>query len=358
MFKEMIVVELASVLAGPDVGMFFAELGAKVIKIENKKAGGDVTRKWKTPNEMNNNENISAYFSSVNWNKEHHLLDLTDRQSIQYVYSLIKEATIVIANFKPGDDKKLKIDEKTVRSINPNIIYGEINGYGKEDFRVAYDVVLQAETGFMSINGTPKSGPLKMPIALIDVLAAHQLKEGLLVALLNKQKTGKGAFVEVSLYDTALASLKNQATNWLMNGENSILQGSLHPNISPYGESYQTKDNKWIVLAIGTDKQFQNMLTCVGAIPIMKDELFLTNAKRVENRILLNRRLKKYFGAVTLLFIKEKFNKENIPFGEIKTIKTVFEDEKAKALILEEKKGSITTKCVKTAIFKLTESGN
>lgn len=352
----MIVVELASVLAGPDVGMFFAELGAKVIKIENKKTAGDVTRKWKTPNEVDNKENISAYFSSVNWNKEHHLLDLTDSQSIQYVYSLIKEATIVIANFKPGDDKKLKIDEKTVRNINPNIIYGEINGYGRADDRVAYDVVLQAETGFMAMNGTPESGPLKMPIALIDVLAAHQLKEGLLVALLNKQKTGKGAFVEVSLYDAALASLKNQATNWLMNGENSKLQGSAHPNIAPYGDSFITKDNKQIVLAVGSDAQFKAMLKVINADILLTNLNFLTNQKRVENRELLNENLQEYFYKIELSYVVDKFNLHHIPFGQVKNLEEVFKNPKANRLVLEEKIGSITTKRVKTAVFKLTKS--
>ena len=110
-----------------------------------------------------------------------------------------------------GDDKKLGMDYKTLKTYNSEIIFGEINGYGESNRRAAYDVVLQAETGFMSMNGTPESGPIKMPIALIDVLAAHQLKEGLLLALLNKEKTGKGSKVEVSLYDSALASLKNQA---------------------------------------------------------------------------------------------------------------------------------------------------
>lgn len=355
MFKDLIVIELASVLAGPDVGMFFAEMGARVIKIENIKTGGDVTRKWKTPNENVNQENISAYFSAVNWNKEHLFLDLTKHEATQKVYELIKEATLVIANFKKGDAEKLKMDYATLKSINPTLIYGEINGFGKEDDRVAYDVVLQAETGFMAMNGTPESGPLKMPIAMIDVLAAHQLKEGLLVALLNKQQTKKGAYVQVSLYDAALSSLKNQATNWLMNGENSKLMGSAHPNIAPYGDVFLTKDNKQIVLAIGTDKQFEKMVQRIDAEDLLKNTRFLTNQNRVENRILLNETLQKKFKKINLSVIIEKFNTAFIPFGVIKDVKTVFEDEKAKALILEEKKGSLTTKRVKTAIFKITK---
>jgi len=219
MFKDLMVVELASVLAGPDVGMFFAEMGARVIKIENKTTNGDVTRQWRTASEKSNQENISAYFSSVNWNKEHLFLDLKQANDKKQVTDLLKDASIVIANFKPGDAEKFSLDYHSIKQINPTIIYGEINGFGEADNRVAYDVVLQAETGFMAMNGTASSGPLKMPLAMIDVLAAHQLKEGILVALLNKTQSGKGAYVQVALYDAALSSLKNQATNWLMNGE-------------------------------------------------------------------------------------------------------------------------------------------
>ena len=237
MLKNLKVIELASVLAGPDVGMFFAELGAKVIKVENKLLNGDVTRGWKSVNE-DKTAKVSAYFSSVNYNKEYIQLNLKDENDKTKVYKLIADSDIVIANFKPGDDIKLGMDYGTLKKHNSNLIYGEINGYGSQSKRAAYDVVLQAETGFMSMNGNETSGPIKMPIALIDVLAAHQLKEGLLLALLKKEKTNKGSLVEVSLYDTALSSLKNQATNWLMNKFIPQPIGSLHPNIAPYGEIF------------------------------------------------------------------------------------------------------------------------
>lgn len=354
MFKDKVVVELASVLAGPDVGMFFAEMGARVIKVENKNTNGDVTRQWRAVSEKSNKENVSAYFSAINWNKEHLFLDLKQVNDKKQVDDLLKKADIVIANFKPGDAKKFSLDYNTIKQLNSTIIYGEINGFGDDDNRVAYDVVLQAETGFMAMNGTANSGSLKMPVAMIDVLAAHQLKEGILVALLNKTESGKGAYVQVSLYDAAISSLKNQATNWLMNNENSKLLGSLHPNIAPYGETYQTKDGKWIVLAIGTDNQFKNMLISIGATALINDERFSNNVKRVANRSVLDVLLKNYFNQISLSFFQEKFNEENIPFGVIKDIKTVFEDEKATALILEEKVGSINTKRIKTAVFKIS----
>jgi crotonobetainyl-CoA:carnitine CoA-transferase CaiB-like acyl-CoA transferase len=353
MLSNLKVIELASVLAGPDVGMFFSELGSRVIKIENKKTGGDVTRNWKLPNEPKENK-VSAYFSSVNWNKEYLFLNLSEKDDQEKVYELIKTADIVIANFKPGDDKKLGMDYQTLKSIKSDIIFGEINGYGGTNKRAAYDVVLQAETGFMSMNGTPESGPTKMPIALIDVLAAHQLKEGLLLALLKKEKTGKGSKVEVSLYDSALASLKNQATNWLMNNHIPQPIGSLHPNIAPYGETFTTKDNKKVVLAIGSDNQFYKLLEIIGANALINNPLYSSNQLRVKNRTKLDIDLAPYFRLQNRDALMSQFIEINIPVGSLNNMKEVFEDKNAQVLILEEEIDGIKTKRIKTGIFKIS----
>lgn len=354
MLSNLKVVELASVLAGPDVGMFFAELGAKVIKIENKLLNGDVTRNWKSTNE-DKEATVSAYFSSVNWNKEYLLLNLKEKNDKEKVYNLIKDADVVIANFKPGDDLKLGMDYKTLKKYNSTLIYGEINGYGSNSKRAAYDVVLQAETGFMSMNGNEASGPIKMPIALIDILAAHQLKEGLLLALLKKETKGRGSLVEVSLYDAALASLKNQATNWLMN--NFIPQpiGSLHPNIAPYGETFKTKDDKLIVLAIGNNKHFGMLLNAIGAHDLLRNKDYETNQLRVINRKALDEDLKPYFSQKTKDELMSQFLKLNIPAGAINNLAEVFEDEKAQELVLEEVIDNVNTKRVRTTIFKISD---
>lgn len=353
MLSQLKVIELASVLAGPDVGMFFAELGANVIKVENKNTGGDATRKWKLSSE-NKKTNVSAYFSSVNWNKEYLFLDLTKDKDRNQVYELIKDADIVITNYKPGDDVKLKVDYKTLQKYNPSIIYGEITGYGSSSKRAAYDVVLQAETGFMFMNGTEESGPIKMPIALIDILAAHQLKEGILLALLKKERTGKGALVEVSLYDSALASLKNQATNWLMEQHIPQAIGSLHPNIAPYGETFTTLDNKLIVLAIGNNQHFNLLLDSLDASHLTKEAQYSTNQLRVINRKELYKDLTPYFKCKSRNELMGQFLEKNIPVGAINNIKEVFEQPEAQQLILEENIEGIPTKRVKTAIFKLS----
>ena len=202
MLKNLKVVELASILAGPAVGTFFAELGAQVLKVENKKTAGDITRSWKVAGE-NPVAAVSAYYASANWGKEVIFADLSNPTEREEIYGHIAEADIVIANFKAGADKKLGMDYDTIRKLNPSIIYAHITGYGENNPRPAFDALLQAETGYMSMNGTADSGPLKMPVAMIDILAAHQLKEGILLALLHRSQSEEGAYVGISLYDAA-----------------------------------------------------------------------------------------------------------------------------------------------------------
>jgi len=179
MFQDLKVLELASVLAGPSVGQFFAELGAEVIKVENSKTGGDVTRTWKSANEQTDDR--SAYFCSVNWGKKSIALDLTSNEGKAIIQKLAAKSDIIIASYKPGDAEKLGVEYAQLIAGNPKLIYGQITGYGSDNDRVGYDAVLQAESGFMDLNGEKNGSPTKMPVALIDVLAGHQLKEGLLL---------------------------------------------------------------------------------------------------------------------------------------------------------------------------------
>jgi crotonobetainyl-CoA:carnitine CoA-transferase CaiB-like acyl-CoA transferase len=352
-FKDLKVIELANVLAGPAVGMFFSELGAEVIKIENKLTNGDVTRSWKLPTE-DATSNISVYYSSVNWNKKNIQIDLNLASEKQKIYDLIKDADIVISNYKPGDDKKLGMDYETIKKINPKIIYAHITGFGSDSKRTAYDLVLQAETGFMFMNGTEESGPLKMPVALIDVLAAHHMKEAILVAMIKKLKTGNGSKVSVSLYDAAIASLANQASNWLMANHNPQASGSLHPNIAPYGEIFSTLDKKMIVLAIGNNKQFEQLCSLLK-IEIQKSNFdFSTNTNRVKNRTELFKIIQDSIKNYSSEKLMKDFIKNDVPAGEIKSVKDVFEEDKAKSLILAENHHSDgISKRVKTAIFNI-----
>ncbi len=359
MFKDLKIIELAGVLAGPSVGMFFSELGAKVIKIENPKTGGDITRKWKLPQEDSNNSK-SAYYCSVNWNKEIVFADLGIKSDNKKIIAFIKTADIIITNFKLGDDLKFGMDYASLKKINPSLIYASINGFGENQNRTAFDVVLQAESGFMSINGTKESGSLKMPVAIIDILAGHQLKEAILLALINRQKTGKGSSVSVSLFETAIASLANQASNWLMNKHIPEKVGSLHPNIAPYGETFLTSDNKEIVLAIGTDKQFSTLCGVLGKPELALLQDFSENKLRVKNRKKLSTILSELLKKQNSTDLKDLFEKHFIPAGWVQNIKEVFENNlTAQKMVLEEiEENNQISKRVKSISFKTSFLNN
>lgn len=353
-FKDLKVIELASVLAGPAVGTFFSELGATVIKIENKLTNGDVTRSWKLASE-NKDSTISAYYASVNWNKKSLFLDLTNTKEKKQVYDLIKDADVVISNYKPGDDVKLQMNYETLKKINPTIIYAHLTGFGDKSSRTAYDLVLQAEAGFMHLNGTEQSGPLKMPVALIDIMAAHQMKEAILIALIKKLKTGEGSKITVSLFDSAIASLANQASSWLMVGNDPKAIGSLHPSIAPYGEIFITKDDKKIVLAIGSNKQFELLCAILNLSDLLVDIKFSKNVERVIHRKELFEILQKSIKTRDSDKLMSDLIQKDVPAGLIKSIKEVFESNNLSASILTESDGNNgKTSRVRTATFNIS----
>ncbi len=331
-FKGMRVLELASVLAGPSVGQFFAELGAEVIKVENIHGGGDVTRSWKSAGEESDDR--SAYFCSVNWGKRSIAIDLAAAKGREIVHALAQKSDIVVASYKPGDAERLGVDYKTLSSLNKELVYGQINGYGSENPRVGYDAVIQAESGFMSLNGLPGGPPLKMPVALIDVLAAHQLKEGILLALLEKTSTGRGKLVEVSLLQTAVSSLVNQASNWLVGNVLPAKQGSQHPNIAPYGETFTTADGKQLLLAVGTDNQFTRLCKLLGNEALAFDLRFSSNQGRVSNRDALCDELRNLFLMHEAANLVPALHRENIPAGLILNVKEALDAKEAGEILI------------------------
>ncbi len=350
MLNGLKVIDLSSVLAGPSVGTFFAELGARVIKVEHP-THRDVTRTWKLPEENPNSE-ISAYFASVNYGKEYLFLDLANEEDHNRFIELISDADILIMNFKKGDELKLRIHDEHLLELNPRLIIGKINGYGDDSDRVAYDLVLQGETGFMSMNGTPDSGPVKMPVALIDVLAAHHLKEAILLALYKREQSGQGRVVSVSLYDAAISSLMNQASNYLMTGQVPQRIGSMHPNIAPYGEMFRTADNAFIIFAIGSNRHFATLCAVLGLNELANSTEFGTNQSRVINReklasLIAEQTVK--WHSDTLL---DLLHHEHVPAGKILDLKAVFESERAKSLIREECINGIPTARITSVIFK------
>ena len=346
LLKNLKVIDLSTVLAGPSVGTFFAELGADVIKIESPHHS-DVTRSWKLPNE-DPKTFISAYFSSVNFKKKYAQLNLAEQRDYKTFLKHVENADILISNFKKGDDQKLKIEDHTLRKINPKLIIGKISGFGRDSDRIAYDLILQAESGFMSINGEANQTPLKMPVALIDVLAAHHLKEGILLALISKQaKT-----IDVSLYDSAVCSLMNQASNFLMTGNTPQQQGNLHPNIAPYGELFKTAEGEWVTFAIGSNRHFEKLCDVLELEEFKNAESFNTNQSRVKNRIELTKHIENKVKDFSISSLLKICLEQKIPCAQIKSIDTVLKDPLSKKLIRKETIEGIETKRITSIASK------
>ena len=175
LLEGVTVLELASVLAGPSTTQFLAELGASVVKVENTTTGGDVTRTWRLGSADPAGEDVTAYFSSCNLGKRSVALNLRDPRGLDAVHRLAASSDVVVASYKPGDAERLRVDYTTLSALNPRLVYAQITGYGLHDDRPGYDAVIQAESGFQYMNGDPDGGPTKLPVALIDLLAAHQV---------------------------------------------------------------------------------------------------------------------------------------------------------------------------------------
>ena len=328
------VLELASVLAGPSIGMFFAELGATVYKIENVTTLGDVTRKWKLPKEDPDTD-ISGYFSCVNWGKFSFAVDLCQPQGLKIIHELSALCDIVLVSYKPGDAEKLGVDYPTLKKFNKKLIYSHITGYGLDNPRAGFDAIIQAESGFTYMNGEPDGPPTKMPVALMDVLAAHHLKEAILLALYQREKTGKGQYIEASLFKAGISSLANQATNWLVGNAIPQRMGSDHPNIVPYGTIFKTADNKEIVIAAGTDKQYQQLITVLGRPELATDCKFQKNHGRVIHKEEINAIIQEQIIQYTRDEILAILQQKRIPAGGVFNMKEVFEVPEAQPMILE-----------------------
>ncbi len=336
--------------------MFFAELGAHVVKIENKTTGGDVTRSWKQASEDPKSP-ISAYWCSVNWGKEYLMLDLNVQADRDKAIELAIAADVVISNFKPSSARRMGVDAESLRSKNPRLIFAQLNSFADpEDESPAFDAVLQAEAGFMFMNGEAGRPPVKMPVAMIDTLAAHQLKEGILLALLHRERTGEGCTLSTSLMESALASLVNQASNYLMNGHIPQRMGTQHPNIAPYGDVYTCADGFPVLLAVGTVRQFQQLCSSLNLDFLLQQPEFQTNTARVSNREALNKHLSKAIEQYNLDELMVIFKANGVPAARIRDMKQVFDLPEARQMVLKETQTDGTaTQRVKTVVFNLNQ---
>lgn len=349
------VLELASVLAGPSIGMFLAELGADVIKVENLVTEGDVTRKWKLPTESAETD-ISGYYSCVNWGKKSLAIDISKCEGLNIIYQLGRNSDIILASYKPGDAQKLMVDYEAFKEMNPKVIYSHITGYGLKNSRAGFDAIIQAESGFTFMNGEPDGPPTKMPVALMDVLAAHHLKEAILLALYQRERTGEGCYIDASLFESGVSSLANQATNWLVGRSIPQRMGSDHPNIVPYGTIFNTSDGKGIVIAVGTEKQFQELCALLGRPELACDPRFSKNLSRVQNKEEIKGILQDLISKYDRDTILDILAKRKVPAGGVFNMQEVFETPEAQEMILKAPINGETIKGVSSVAFNINRN--
>ena len=351
LLKDLVVIELASVLAGPLAGSFLAELGAKVIKVENSTIGGDVTRQWKHPRE-DSDVSVSAYYASANTGKEILMLDLQNEMDYQKLTKLLATSDVVISNFQKSTAEKLKVDYQSIKALNDKIVFAQLVAYSYDDPRPGYDLIMQAETGFISMNGTEEGGIAKMPVALIDVIAGHQLKEAILLGIITQLRTGKGSYSEISLYKSGISALANQASNYLMNNHNPIPMGTLHPNIAPYGDIVTTNDDIIVILGVGSDKQFEKL----GKTLNLAAELLHTfnlNKERVSRRKELITYLQAACRKINYEELSARLRNAKIPFCRVLDLDKVFKAPLAIEMIIEETIEGQPTSKVRNVAFDM-----
>ena len=321
------VIELASVLAGPATGQFLAEAGADVLKIEPP--GGDITRSWRLKDEQPDQQR-SAYFCAANWGKTARVMDLRKDEERAELHRMLPQTDILLMSYKPGDAQKFGLHPDPLRLQYPRLIIGSITGYGENDPRTGYDAIIQAEAGFMHLNGTQPGEGHKMPVALMDLLAAHQLKQGLLLALLERERKGHGAWIQVALLDAALSALANQATNYLVAGHEPRAMGSGHPNIVPYGQAYTCSDGVKVVLAVGSDRQFEQLMALLA---LERPAVWQYAPGRVANRIAIEKALAGAVGQLPSEALLAGCLRRNIPAGRVNSLPQALELAKQRGML-------------------------
>ncbi|MGV0761382.1 CaiB/BaiF CoA-transferase family protein [Tistrella mobilis] len=331
------VLDLSRVLAGPWASQILGDLGAEVLKIERPGAGDD-TRGWGPPyaEAADGSAREAAYFLTTNRNKSSVAIDMGTAEGAALIRRLAAESDVVIENFKVGGLKKYGLDQESLRALNPRLIYCSITGFGQTGPyapRAGYDFMIQAMGGLMSVTGEPDEvpggGPVKVGVALVDVMTGLYATIGVLAALAHRERTGEGQYIDLALLDVSVATLANQAMNYLVSGKAPGRMGNAHPNIVPY-QAFATQDGH-LVLAIGNDEQFRRFAAEAGHPEWATDPRFATNAQRVANRAAL---VPLVAGAVATRTTDDwiaALESKAVPCGPINTLDRVFADPQVQA---------------------------
>ncbi len=282
------VVELARILAGPWLGQTLADLGAEVIKVESPE--GDDTRRWGPPfierdDGRGGTEKVAAYFHAANRSKRSVVCDFRDPADLERLKALIAGADVLVENFKLGGLARYGLDYPTLAAINPRLVYVSITGFGQTGPRASqpgYDFLIQGMSGVMDLTGDPAGEPQKVGVAWIDVFTGLYGVIGVQAALAERQRSGRGQHIDLSLLDVGVAVLANQAMNYLVSGTSPSRMGNTHPNIVPY-QVFPVRDGH-VIIACGNDRQFRSLCAALNLPALSTDPRAMTNSDRVTNR--------------------------------------------------------------------------
>src|SRR3954454_20388432 len=316
------ILDFSRVLAGPLATMTLADLGAEVTKVERPGTGDD-TRSWGPPHDA---DGEATYFQAVNRNKRSIVLDLGDGGDLAEARRLALASDVVVENFRPGVMTKLGLDYESLAADNPNLVYCSITGFGGSGYGAelpGYDLLVQALGGLMSITGEPEGEPLKVGVALVDVIAGLYAAVGILAALDYRRESGEGQLVEVDLLSALLAGLVNQSSAYTVAGVVPGRMGNRHPSVAPY-ELLRCGEGE-LVLAVGNDRQFRDLCEVIAGPALAEDERFASNPARVANRDELKPLLERALSARPATEWVELLSARRVPAGVVNDIAAAFE---------------------------------
>ncbi len=323
------VLDLSRILAGPWASQMLADLGAEVIKIE-RPGSGDDTRGWGPPyipDQSGDATGEAAYFHAANRGKQSVCVDMSKPEGQQLIQQLAAHCDVFIENFKVGGLKKYDLDYESMKRINPRLVYCSITGFGQSGpyaERAGYDFMIQAMGGMMSVTGEASGQPMKIGVALADVLTGLYAANAIQAALIHQKNSGAGQYIDMALLDVQVATLANQAMNFLASGESPKRRGNSHPNIVPY-QAFQTADGH-IILAVGNDAQFERFCKLSGSGELAADERYRNNSGRVRFRDDLVPKVAAIMLQKSSADWLVALNAEGIPCGPINDIEQVFAD--------------------------------
>ena len=324
------VIELARILAGPWAGQTLSDLGADVIKVEAPR--GDDTRRWGPPFVDHDGQTSAAYYHSCNRGKTSLAIDLASEAGQAQMRDLVRDADVLIENFKVGGLAKYGLDYDSLAAVNPRLIYCSITGFGQDGpyaHRAGYDYIIQGMCGLMSITGEPDGQPQRAGVATTDIFTGIYSVTAILAAVHQRARTGKGQHIDMSLLDTGVSVTANQAMNYLATGTPPVRTGNYHPNLTPY-QVFDCADGH-IIIATGNDPQYQRLCHLLGLSDMAEAPEYLTNQDRIANREAMTARLNDATQQMSKADLLAACEAQGVPAGPINDMAEVFADPQVQA---------------------------